>query len=466
MSIDVFIIIIYLLVILLIGVIASKKVKTINDFAISNVKYGKLIIFITMCCSFLGGGFSFGNATEVFKNGVGNIVALFGFSLGQIFVGKFIATKIDNFNGCISTGNIIGILYGKNMQIATGLLSTIICAGILGAQVNVMGNIFEIFVGIPSYIGVIVGFGIVLIYSTLGGIKADVITDIIQFIILIIGMPILLVYGLDKIGGMDKIISDIPSQYFNIFNNTSVISFVSMFITLMIGEMLVPPYVQRLLMGKKAEDTSKATIMSGYISIPFFIMTGMIGLIAYIYNPNMNPEFAMTGLIKEVLPSGISGLIISAMMAIVLSTADSFLNSAAVGFINDVYIPIKDGNINNKNRLKIVRLANLIIGIISISVALLIPSLIDILTFSYSFWAPTILPILLLSILGLRLNKFASWLGMIVGFGVTFIWNIILDSPFNVDGLIIGFILNILILMIFTIMRNTVFIKIKRKHTS
>lgn len=462
MNIDIYIIVIYLIFILLTGLIASKKVKTINDFAISNVRYGKTVIFITMCCSFLGGGFSFGNATEVFKNGIGNIFALFGFSIGQIFIGKYVAKKIDKFKGCISTGSIVGNLYGKNMQIIAGILSTIICSGILGAQVSVMGNIFEVFVGVPSYIGVIIGFGIVLIYSTLGGIKADVITDIIQFVILIIGMPILFVYSLNEIGGIDSVIKHIPVEYWDIFNNSGFVSFTSVFVTLMIGEMLVPPYVQRLLMGKKAEDTSKATIMSGYASIPFFIMTGMIGLIAYIFNPNMNPEFAMTGLIKSVLPVGLSGLIISSMMAIVLSTADSFLNSAAVGLINDVYIPIKTGKVSEKDRLKIVRITNLIIGIISILVALLIPGLIDILTFSYSFWAPTMLPILLLTILGFKLKKIGAWLGIIIGIISTFVWNVIYCTPFEIDGLIIGFLLNMLISITITLIGNIMFIKIKK----
>lgn len=465
MSIDIVIIVVYLILILLIGIISSRKVNTIDDFAISNVRYGKTIVFITMCCSFLGGGFSFGNATEVFKNGIGNILTLFGFSIGQIFIGKYVATKIDRFKGCISTGNIIGSIYGKNMQVATGILSTIICCGILGAQVSVMGNIFEVFVGIDSYIGVIIGFGIVLIYSTLGGIKADVITDIIQFIILIIGMPILMIYGLNQVGGVSGILNSVPMSHWNVFNNTGIISFSSLFITLMIGEMLVPPYVQRLLMGKNAKDTSQATIMSGYASIPFFIMTGMIGIISYTFNPNMQPEFAMTGLVKDVLPVGVSGIIISAMMAIVLSTADSFLNSAAVGLINDVYVPLKEYDVSEKSRLKIVRIANLMIGIISISIALLIPNLIDILTFSYSFWAPTILPILLFCIFGITLKKFVVWLGILVGFGSTLIWNVILNNPFNIDGLIIGFGVNILILSIFVLLKKSIYINIKNKHT-
>ena len=160
MNIDAVIIIIYLLIILFIGLVSSRRLNTIDDFAVSNVKYGKTVIFITMCCSFLGGGFSFGNAAEVYKNGIGNIFALFGFGVGQILIGKYIATKMGRFEGCISTGNIMEKMYGKRMQVITGVLATIICSGILGAQGSVLGNIFCAFMGLPPVIGVINGVGL------------------------------------------------------------------------------------------------------------------------------------------------------------------------------------------------------------------------------------------------------------------------------------------------------------------
>ncbi len=449
--IDGIIIVIYLILILLVGMLASRNLKTIDDFAISNVKYGKGVIFITMCCSFLGGGFSFGNATEVFKNGIGNIIALFGFSIGQIFLGKYIASKIEDYEGCISTGEVLGRVYGKKIRIITGGLSSIICAGILGAQVSVMGTIFETFMGIPSTLGITIGFGIILIYSTMGGIKADVITDIIQFVVLMIGMPILFIYGINSAGGIKNILTTIPPEYFNPVNGKSITYLLSMFFTLMLGEMLVPPYVQRLLMGKSAKETSKATVLSGYASIFFFIITGTMGLVAYTIEPTMDANLAMTGIIKLVLPIGLSGVIISAMMSIVLSTADSFLNSAAVGIVNDMYIPIKGDNVPEKKRLKIVRVTNLIIGISSILIAILIPDLIGILRFAYSFWAPTILPALLITLLDKKLNKVALWGGILSGLIVTTYWTLILNDPYGINGLIVGFLVNVIISLILNI---------------
>ena len=462
MSIDICIILIYLILILLIGVLSSRKLDSIDDFAVSNKKYGKNIIFITMCCSFLGGGFSFGNATEVYKNGIGNILILCGFSVGQILIGKYIAPKINNFKDCISTGNIIEKVYGKNMQIITGILSTMICSGILGAQVSVMGNIFEIFIGIPSIVGIVIGFTIVLIYSTIGGIKADIVTDVIQFMILIIGLPILLVYGINDVGGIRQISETVPIEYYNIFNNSSFTTLFASFVTLMIGEMLVPPYVQRLLIGKKTEDTAKATILSGYASIIFFVITGAIGLIAYSIDQNMNPDLAMIGIIKKVLPKGLSGIIISAMMAIVLSTADSFLNSAAVGIVDDVYIPLKRKYVTQRQKLHMARIANVLIGVVAVLIAIFIPSLLDILVFSYSFWAPTILPILLFTILGMKLKNSVAVIGVVVGFLATFIWDFILLTPFGLDGLIIGFTLNIITISFLQFIYSHIYINFRR----
>ena len=105
-----------------------------------------------------------------------------------------------------------------------------ICAGILGAQVSVMGNIFQTFIGMPSYIGIIIGFGIVLIYSTIGGIKADIVTDIIQFFILIIGLPFLVIYGIKEVGGISNIAENIPTEYWNILNNMNLVAFISAFL--------------------------------------------------------------------------------------------------------------------------------------------------------------------------------------------------------------------------------------------
>ena len=71
--------------------------KSLQDFSVSHRSYTSFVIFATLSASFIGGGFSIGNAEKVYRLGIANIVVLWGFSLKEILVARYIAPKMDNF---------------------------------------------------------------------------------------------------------------------------------------------------------------------------------------------------------------------------------------------------------------------------------------------------------------------------------------------------------------------------------
>src|SRR5690606_4208558 len=109
---DNLVILAYLVVILYIGW-ASRKLGGFREFALSHGKYGWLVIFCTLSASFIGGGFSNGNAAKVFSSGIAYPLALCGFSLQIILVAKLIAPRIKSFPGALSVGDIMEPAYGK-----------------------------------------------------------------------------------------------------------------------------------------------------------------------------------------------------------------------------------------------------------------------------------------------------------------------------------------------------------------
>ena len=159
--------------------------RNLSQFSVAHRSYGSLIVFATLSASFIGGGFSMGNAEKVFRFGIANIVALWGFSLKEILVARLIAPRMARFPGAISAGDVMATAYGKPGQVVTGLFSVVLCAGIVGAQVGAIGHITRVFLGISPIYGILVGCGIVIAYSTVGGMRAVVLTDVIQFDILI-----------------------------------------------------------------------------------------------------------------------------------------------------------------------------------------------------------------------------------------------------------------------------------------
>jgi solute:Na+ symporter, SSS family len=443
--IDILIIVIYLVLILYIG-FSSRHLGGFREFAISHGHYGWLVICCTLSASFIGGGFSTGNAAKVFSNGMVYSVALLGFSLQIMLVALFIAPRIKFFPDALSVGDIIEPAYGKKARVITGAFSMLICAGILGAQIGALGAIFNVFFGVSPVIGIMIGCGIIFFYSTIGGMTAVVRTDVLQFILLMIGMPLLFLMGVNACGGWSAFASNIPAGHLQIVGDKiPLTAFASLFLVFLLGETLVPPYVQRLLLGRSADETSRGNFWSGVISAPFFLISGGIGLIALQLNPDISSNLALPEVIRVVLPVGLSGLIISGVISIVMSSADSFLNASSVALVQDVIKPLRRQPLSERNALIIARMTNLITGSVALLFAFMIPNVLDILIAAYDYWAPTVLVPLIAVLLGKKVSGASFYAAVIAGTATTVLWNKVLSSPYGIQGFIVGTLLSFIV---------------------
>ena len=444
LQIDLWIVSFYLAFLVLFGLYCSRNTKSLQDFSVTGKQYSTFVIVATFSASFIGGGFSTGNATQVYLYGIGNTLALFGFSVGQMLLGRYIAPRMAKFQKVLSVGGIMRQAYGKGAQAICGVLSALLCAGVLGTQIIAIGYMFHVFLGVQPLYGILIAFGIVLIYSTLGGMQAIIMTDTLQFCILSVGVPLLLVFAVQGCGGMDAMLSAVPQSHFNPFLKGGVVPFVSLFFTLMLGEMLVPPYVQRLLISKDVQKTARATTISGIFSIPFFIITGAIGLCAVAKGSISDANLVMPALVQSVLPVGLRGVVVAAMLSIYMSTADSFLNSASVGLVADGILPLLSREPGQKAKLRMVKCSNIVIGLCAMGIALCIPNVFDSMMFAYNFWCPMMLVPLLGALLCKKPRKKAFYAAFFAGAAGVLIWKLGWKSPFGIDGMLVGFLFSLI----------------------
>ncbi|MDD3029461.1 MAG: sodium:solute symporter family protein [Alphaproteobacteria bacterium] len=434
----------YLLAVLVIGLWAGRGIKSMEEYATAGKSFGTLAIFATLSASFIGGGFSTGNAEKVFLIGIGNIVALWGFSLKEILVARFIAPRMERYPHAISVGDIMEPHYGKGARIFSGIFGVLLCAGILGAQVGAMGYVFNLFLGMDQLWGILIGCGIVIVYSTIGGMRSVVWTDFFQFVVLAVGVPLTLYFGIEAAGGWGAITQRVPASHLSLGNSPSAyITLGALFMAFFLGETLVPPYVQRLLIGKSSKQVMRGTILSGIFSIPFFAVTGLIGLVALAMEPTLNANLAMPYVIKNALPPLTQSFVIAGIISIIMSSADSFLNSASVAFSNDIVRPLLKKPLSKKKELHLAQAITLIVGLLAVLFAVSIESVLDILLYAYNFWAPTVLVPLALAILGANVSKRQFFAGASAGILATLIWNVGLNNPYHIDGLVIGALANL-----------------------
>lgn len=443
MWLDIGIVLLYLAVLVGMGLRGGRQVKSAGDFTASGGRYGTLVLFASLSASFIGGGYSSGNAARAFENGIGTTLALFGFSLAMILIGRFIVPGVSRFSGVSTAGGVIGRAYGRRARVLSGLFIFLCSAGMVGAQMEAIGLVFHVLLGVKPLTGVLIGFGIVLVYSTAGGLQSVIAADMVQFTLLAVGMPLLLVMSLLRAGGVGAVLDAVPDAYFNPFNGTTPAAFFSLFLTMMLGEALAPPYTQRLLIGRSPRSTAKATILSGLFSIPFFVITSLIGLSAYALQVTDTAAAAMPTLIQSVLPVGLRGIVMAAMVSIILSAADGFLNSAAVGLVCDTLLPLRPG-MSDKTQLFLLRAVNLLTGLAAVAVAFAVPDIFDILVLAYSFWCPLILVPLAAAFLGIRSDGRAFRTALLAGLLSTLVWNYLLHRPFGIDGAVVGTACNLL----------------------
>jgi len=351
---------------------------------------------------------------------------------------------MGRYPDAISVGGIMEPAYGLGARLFSGVFGVMLCAGILGAQVGATGYVFNVFLGIDRIWGILLGCGIVIVYATVGGMRSVVWTDIIQFIVLAVGVPLALYAGVEHAGGWAAVSRQLPAGHLSLPTEPmALVALASLFLTFVLGETLVPPYLQRLLIGKGTREVANGTLLSGLFSIPFFAITGLIGLVALALDPHIDANLAMPYVVKESLSPILQGVVVSAIISIIMSSADSFLNSAAIAFSNDIVKPLRRVPLAPVAELRLARLITLLVGVLSVVFALAIDSVLDILIYAYNFWAPTVLVPLAAALLGLAVSRRRFVAGALAGIAGAALWNYVLGAPLGIDGLVVGFFANL-----------------------
>lgn len=408
---DITVFAIYLSAVVYNGIRASKHVNKIEDFATGSKSYSSIMVFATLSAAFLGGGFTAGLAEKTYLFGLAYVVGLWGFSLKELLIAKYIAPKMERFHSACSVGDIMGQIYGDNAKIFTGIASFLVCSGIIGAQFTALGNFAHILLGVDHTLAIVIGAMIIMVYTGLGGMRAVVSNDSLHFCVMMLALPVVLALGISHIGGVEKF-SDVVAENYIKDISWSVVALV--FLSFFFGETLVPPYVQRLLIGKDNQSTIKGNWWSGILSIPFFLMMGCIGLVAFTINPDLTASAALPFVILKTMPIGLKGLAIAGMIAIVMSSADSFLNAAAVAVSHDVIHPLLGKAAENK-KLIVSRIATYAIALAGIAFSLHFTSSIDLLLQSYVFWTPIIIVPFVAGVMGVERPASSFWLSAIAG---------------------------------------------------
>ena len=392
------IIVAYFIFIVSKGIRHSKDISDSDDFLVAGRNIGWFFLLCTMGATVVGGGASIGAIGRTYEWGILMLAVSAGWYIHFIFSGLFVAPRFREAE-LYTVAGYFGYRFGAKSRFVAFILSLLFSIGVLGAQMVAFGKIITTMVPQLSYFwAVIIGGGLVILYSTAGGLLAVIHTDVYQFIILIAGFAITLILCIpDLLTKADQIAVVIPQEFFQLDGGKGWLFLVTTFIAFLLGETFAPGYATRYCVAKNIKETKQGIVGAGiFLAFTFPVILFFIALYARLHFPGIDSEMALPKTILKLNNPYLGGLIIAALMSAVMSSADSILNSSTAIFVKDLYEEyISKSNTNIKKGLLIARISSVFLGGLGILLALVLPNVIDLLLLTYTLWAPgIILPVI------------------------------------------------------------------------
>ena len=339
---------VFILVMIIISVVISKKQNTGEDFLLGGRKVPAFLILGTTIATLVGTGSSMGAVGKGYSTGwIGAFYGIGG-ALGMIFL-AFLFSGVRKLR-FMTMSEEISYYYGANKTIKNlvGILTYIASIGWLGA--HIMGG--------AKYLSWIADMDLLYckiiitvafsIYVIVGGYMAVVWTDTIQAIILLLGFILMGVFSMNKIGGAQELIV-LGKHQANIFFSEPILPAISLAFAIAIAVLATPSYRQRIYSANSVSSVKKSFLYTGIIYLFFSFFPAIIGMSAYKLNPGLtDPDTAFIYLASDVLPLAVGIIVIVAGLSATMSSASSDAIAGVSILLRDVYSQVF-GKLPDKN---------------------------------------------------------------------------------------------------------------------
>jgi Na+/proline symporter/signal transduction histidine kinase len=448
-SIDTIIFLGFLVVNIVLGLASSRGIKTIEEYAIGNRNFSTATIAATLVATWASGEFFYSNIFETYTKGLHAMWIALGDPLYLLFIGIFFAPRMGEFLGNLSIAEAMGDLYGDRVRVITAIASFIGTAGLIAIQLKLAGLIFEWALGLSSIYGIISAAAIVTLYSSLGGIKSVVFTDVIQFFTFGTIIPLIayvIFTSIDNVDIVTKTLTNSPLfDYKEVFDFSKSLPLKQLFLFLVfILPGFSPAIFQRVAMAKDTKQVSRSFIIAAITCLLLGIIINWISVLTLSINPSLDPGDIVKHIILNSPYAGLKGAMLAGIMAMIMSTVDSCMNSTAVIIVHDFCKPLKIKFI--KNELFSTRIVSGLIGIVSLILSLRAGSLQELLVITESLYMPVVSVPFIMAIFGFRSSEKSVLFGMVAGFIAAISWDYLLHAT-AVNSVPFAMLVNLIVLM-------------------
>ena len=416
-TIDIIIVFAYMVILVGVGIWTAKRTKTTEDFMVAGRSIGiwRFTAAMAACC--IGGSLTMGSATLAYNFGVGAIWLGGVCALSIFLLSLFLRTKLTNMR-ILSTSEGFGVFYGPQARTMSALVSIIYMFMVGVVQVVAAGTIMNVMFGWSTQMSMLIGGLVVLTYVVLGGMMAVTYTDIIQFVIMTLGVCVICpAMAIHSIGGVGTFVASVPASHLDITNIglAKIVAYIFLYTP---GFLVGQDIWQRAFTAKNSKVAKRGTAMAaGYLFL-YTVAIIILGTCLFIAMPQLeNPDLTFATATTSFTPTGIRGVLLAAVLAAVMSTASSEIMGTATVAYNDIVSKIKP-EMTEKQGLMVTRIIAIVTGLLAIVCALWIQSVLVALDVAYAFLSGCIFIPLVFAFLMKKVSAKAGLMSLVGSFMV------------------------------------------------
>ena len=411
--------------------------KTFSQFSVANRSVPTAMIFASLAAAIVGPGFSIGFTAKGFASGYAYYLLALTYPLQTIVTGVFLAPRLHRFKNCHTLGEVMRERYGATAHALTGMVSVGLCIGFAAVMAKVGGLLVASVTGWPTVLCMYIVTFVTASYTFRGGIRASIATDAMYFVVKTILIPAMLIVAYLKTPNLETVVADAAHATAAGLREMSPMTIAAVAVSFLLGEMLIPPFANRALAAESSKASAKGFVMAGIYCIPWLAAVSALGVYArHFIAPSTQPDEAFLVLARVLLPAGVFGLILAALIAVVMSSQDSVINAGAVALTRDLAFSYTRQSA--RRSLIVGRFGTLVIAIIAATAAAFSPSIIDGLLVLYSVWAPSMLVPLIAALFLRHTAPAAGCLAIGTGFVLSLLWQSVLHSPMGIPAILVA----------------------------
>lgn len=470
--------VIYLLIMIGIGFYFSNKSKKMSDYFLAGRGLNSWVTAMSAQASDMSGWLLMGLPGAAYATGMGNYWIAIGLAVGTILNWAFVAKPLRKFTE--KAGDAITIpQYLQNRFKADSPIVRLVCAVVIFIFFLVYttsafvsgGKLFQVVFNIDSSnetytkAAVIISALIIIVYTFLGGFNAVAWTDLVQGLLMfftIVALPIALItatpdFSWEMVTSTPKIVAEgaDASGYASLVSGRGANSIISD-LAWALGYFGMPHILVRFMAIKDAKSVKKSAIIAIVWVIISLGAAVLIGILGRVYLDSIGvtltgnqQELIFIDVVKRLFPGALAGVFLSAVLASIMSTADSQLLVTASAVVNDFYKVIVKKETSDKKLMWISRGAVMVISVIACILALdPKDSIMGIVSNAWAGFGAAFGPAIILSLYWRRLTLKGTVAGIIGGAATVIVWEYVLHWSGMLYSIVPGFIISILLTVI------------------